>query len=299
MLTRVSFTPETSLMAEYFSFQAALCFSIAHVLVRRGLVHSNALTGSFVSLAVSATAFWMLLPWFAPLSALWAPGIVYFVAAGLFAPAIGQTLGYLGIERIGVARSMPIVNSAPIFSSLLAVFFLGEVWVLQNIIGTALVIIGAIILSSGRPPAGHWRKLDIIYPILGALAFSISTTLRKTGLTEVQIPILGAAVATGTALFVLLGIIQMQGGRQVLDLNRRSGGWLLGAAMVNTGAILSVFSALNVGAVVRVEPLIACNPLLSLLWTGLFLRQLERLSARIVVGALVTVTGTVLVATVK
>ena len=286
-------------MAEYFSFQAALCFSIAHVLVRRGLVHSNALTGSFVSLAISATAFWMLLPWFAPVSALWAPGIGYFIAAGLFAPAIGQTLGYLGIERIGVARSMPIVNSAPIFSSLLAVLFLGEVWVLQNIIGTALVIIGAIILSSSRPAEGQWRKLDIIYPILGALAFGISTTLRKTGLTEVQIPILGAAVATGTAFLVLLGIIQTQGGRQALDLNRRSGGWLLSAAMVNTGAILSVFSALNVGTVVRVEPLIACNPLLSLLWTGLFLKKLERLSARTVVGALVTVTGTVLVATVK
>jgi uncharacterized membrane protein len=75
--------------------------------------------------------------------------------------------------------------------------------VLQNIIGTGLVIIGAIILSSGKPAAGDWRKLDIVYPILGALAFGISTTLRKTGLTEVQIPILGAAVATGTAFFVL------------------------------------------------------------------------------------------------
>jgi hypothetical protein len=32
-------------MAEYFSFQTALCFSIAHTLVLRGLMHSNALTG--------------------------------------------------------------------------------------------------------------------------------------------------------------------------------------------------------------------------------------------------------------
>ena len=128
-------------MAEYFAFQAALCFSVAHILVRRGLVNSNALTGSFISLATSAAAFWMLLPWFVPLSALWAPAIIYFVVAGFFAPAVGQTLGYLGIERIGVARSAPIVNSAPIFSSLLAVFFLGEVWVFQNIIGTSLVII--------------------------------------------------------------------------------------------------------------------------------------------------------------
>jgi uncharacterized membrane protein len=173
------------------------------------------------------------------------------------------------------------------------------VWVLQNIIGTSLVIMGVIILSSGKPAEGQWRKLDVIYPILGALAFGISTTLRKTGLMEIQIPILAAAVTVGSAFFVLLAIIQMRGGRQALKLNRQSNGWLLGAALVNTGAILSVFSALNIGNVVRVEPIIACNPLLSLLWTGIFLKELERLSARIVLGALVTVTGTVLVATVK
>jgi len=286
-------------MAEYFAFQAALCFSVAHILVRRGLVNSNALTGSVVSLATSAVAFWMLLPFFVPLSALWAPAIGYFIAAGFFAPAIGQTLGYLGIERIGIARSTPIVNSAPIFSSLLAVFFLGEAWVLQNIIGTGLVIIGVIILSSSKPAKGQWRKLDIIYPILGALAFGISTTLRKTGLMTVQIPILAAAVTVGTAFLVLLAIIQMRGGRQALKLNRQSGGWLFAAALVNTGAILSVFSALNVGKVVKVEPLIACSPLLTILWAGIFLREIERLSARVVIGALVTVTGTILVATVK
>ena len=297
-------------MAEYFAFQAALCFSVAHILVRRGLVNSNALTGSVVSLATSAATFWMLLPFFVPLSALWAPAIGFFIAAGFFAPAIGQTLGYLGIERIGIARSTPIVNSAPIFSSLLAVFFLGEVWVLQNIIGTGLVIIGVIILSSSKPakvimlsmtkPADKpWRKMDVIYPILGALAFGISTTLRKTGLMTVQIPILAAAVTVGTAFLVLLAIIQMRGGRQALKLNRQSSGWLFTAALVNTGAILSVFSALNIGNVVKVEPLIACNPLLTIVWAGIFLKEIERISAHTVVGALVTVAGTVLVATVK
>src|SRR6266550_1054068 len=79
------FKPKTAPMAEYFAFQAALCFSVAHILVRRGLVNSNALTGSVVSLATSAAAFWMLLPFFVPLSALWVPAIGYFIAAGLFA----------------------------------------------------------------------------------------------------------------------------------------------------------------------------------------------------------------------
>ncbi|HJX10748.1 MAG TPA: DMT family transporter [Candidatus Binatia bacterium] len=286
-------------MAEYFAFQAALCFSIAHIFVRRALVHSNALTGSFISLGTSAAIFWLLALALVPLSTLQAPGVGFFVAAGVFAPAIGQTLGYVGMEKIGVARSAPIVNTSPIFSSIFAVFILGEVWTRQNMLGTCLVILGIIVLSSSKAAAGEWRKKDIIYPLLGAVAFGISTTLRKSGLMTVPLPLLAAAVTVGTAFVVLLFIIQVRGGRRALKFHRQSNGWLFGAALVNTGAILSFFSALNLGKVVRVEPLVACNPLLTILWAAIFLRQIERLSPRIIFGALVTVAGTVLVVTAR
>jgi len=286
-------------MAEYFAFQAALCFSIAHIFVRRGLVNSNALTGSFISLGTSAAIFWLLALALVPLSALRAPGVGYFIAAGVFAPAIGQTLGYVGMEKIGVARSAPIVNTSPIFSSVFAVFILGEVWTRQNMLGTCLVILGIIVLSSSKAAAGEWRKKDIIYPLLGAVAFGISTTLRKSGLMTVPLPLLAAAVTVGTAFVVLLLIIRVRGGRRALKFHRQSDGWMFGAALVNTGAILSFFSALNLGKVVRVEPLVACNPLLTILWAAIFLRQIERLSPRIIFGALVTVAGTVLVVTAR
>lgn len=287
------------LMAEYFAFQTALCFSVAHIFVRRGLVHSNALTSSLISLGTSAAIFWLLLLFLIPFSALLTPAVGFFVAGGIFAPAIGQTLGYIGMERIGVARSSPIVNISPIFSSILAVVFLGEAWVPQNIIGTCLVILGVVVLSSRNASEGEWRMKDVIYPVLAAVAFGISTTLRKTGLTALPEPLLGAAVTLGTAFVVLLIIIQLRGGRKELKFNRKSSGWMFGAAIVNTGAILSFFAALNLGQVVRVEPLVACNPVLTILWTGIFLRQIEQLSGRVILGALVTVAGTVLVVTVK
>ena len=52
------------------------------------------------------------------------------------------------------------------------------------------------------------------------------------------------------------------------------------------------FSALNVGTVVRVDSSVVCIPLLTILWAAIFLRQVETLSWRVMVG-------TVLVATVK
>ena len=196
-------------MAVFFSFQAALCFSIAHILIRRGLVESNAMTGSFISLSMSAGVLWYMVPFFVPLSALWTPAIAIFIAAGIFAPGIGRTLSYVGIERIGVARSVPVVNSSPIFASVFAVIFLRELWALQNIMGTLLVIGGVVTLSMVMPAEGQWRKGDIIYPIIGAIAFGASSTLRKAGLGFVNVPLLAAAVTAGGAALFSFTLLQI------------------------------------------------------------------------------------------
>ncbi len=286
-------------MAIYFSFQAALCFSIAHILIRRGLVESNAMTGSFISLSMSAVLLWLLLPFFASLSALWTPVSLIFVVAGIIAPGIGRTLSYVGIEKIGVARSVPIANSSPIFASIFAVIFLAEAWVLQNIIGTLLVISGVIILSMTKPAQGEWRKLDVIYPLIGAIAFAASSILRKAGLGFLNVPLLAAAVTAASAAIFSFALLQVRGGKEAFKLTRKSAAWLFAAGFVNTAAMLSVFYALSHGKVVIVEPLVSSNPVLTLLLTAIFLRDLEALNLRVIMGSFLTVTGTILVVTVK
>jgi uncharacterized membrane protein len=286
-------------MAIYFALQAALCFSIAHIFIRRGLVESNAITGSFISLSMSAVLLWLAVPFFAPLSALWNPAALIFVAAGIFAPGIGRTLSYVGIERIGVARSVPIANSSPIFASIFAVVFLAEAWVLQNVVGTLLVIAGVIVLSMAQPAQGEWRKLDAIYPLIGAVAFGASTTLRKAGLGFINFPLLAAAVTAGSAAIFSLTLLHIQGGRAAFKLTRHSAAWLLPAAVFNTAAMLSVFFALSHGKVVIVEPLVSSNPVTTLLLTSIFLRDVESLGLRVITGAALTVTGTILVVLVR
>ena len=286
-------------MAVYFAFQAALCFSIAHILIRRGLVESNAMTGSFISLSMSAVVLWLAVPFFVPLTALWNPAALIFIAAGIFAPGIGRTLSYVGIEKIGVARSVPIANSSPIFASIFAVIFLAEVWVLQNVIGTLLVISGVIVLSMAKPAQDEWRKIDVIYPLIGALAFGASTTLRKAGLGFINIPLLAAAVTAGAAAIFSFILLQIQGGKEAFKLTRRSAAWLFPAGVFNTAAMLSVFFALSHGKVVIVEPLVSSNPVTTLLLTSIFLRDVESLTLRVILGAALTVTGTILVVLVR
>lgn len=248
---------------------------------------------------MSAAILWLLFPFFAPLSALWTPVSLVFVTAGIFAPGIGRTLSYVGIEKIGVARSVPIANSSPIFASVFAVLFLAEAWVPQNIVGTLLVISGVIILSVAKPAQGEWRKLDVIYPLIGAMAFGASAILRKAGLGYVDIPVMAAAVTAGSAALFSLALLQFRGGKDAFKLTRRSAAWLFTAGLVNTAAMLSVFYALSHGKVVIVEPLVSSNPVLTLLLTAIFLRDLEAINMRVVTGAFLTVTGTVLVVMAK
>lgn len=282
-------------MAEYFALQAALCFAVSHILIRRGLVTSNALAGSFFSLTLSAAVMWILAPFFIPFASFWTPALGYFVVAGVFAPALGRTLNFVGIERIGVARSVPVINTSPVFASILAMIVLGEVWTLQNMLGTGFVVLGVIVLSTAHGAKGPWRKIDIIYPLLGAIAFGISINLRKFGLMMDNVPFVAAAVTSTIGFLFALGMLRTTRGQQVFSMSRRSISWFFAAGMVNTGAVLLNFYALSLGKVVIVEPLVSTNPVLSILLSAIFLKDLEVVTPRVIVGALCTVLGTILV----
>jgi len=60
-----------------------------------------------------------------------------------------------------------------------------------------------------------------------------------------------------------------------------------------------VFFALSHGKVVIVEPLVSSNPVTTLLLTSIFLRDVESLTLRVILGAALTVTGTILVVLVQ
>lgn len=282
-------------MAESFALVASFWFAVSHIMVRRGLTTSNAITASFVSLGVAVVILWLLAFFFLPFGSFRTPAIGYFIAAGIFAPALGRTLGYVGIKRVGVARAVPIVNSSPVFASLFAVLLLGESWPLQNLLGTLLVMIGVAILSSKRSEHRPWRVGDLLYPLLGALAFGVSTNLRKLGLLLENVPLMAATVTATTAFLCTWVVIRARRGEGGLMVTPSDFGWFLGAGICNTASILSVFYALSSGKVVIVEPLVCTNPILSIVLAAIFLRDIEVITTRVVIGAFCTVVGTILV----
>jgi uncharacterized membrane protein len=285
-------------MSVYFAIQAAFLFAVSHIVIRRGLVTSNAATGTIVSIIISAALLWVVTPIFIPLSSFRTPAIWYFIAGGIFAPGVGRFMTFKSIERVGVARAVPITNTAPMFSSILAVLVVGESWPLQNILGTSLVILGVVILSHTRTEKSQWRKLDLVFPVLAAIAFAVSSNLRKLGLLIASLPLMAATVSATTALVFTVIFQQAQGGWRTFALSRRSFGWFVATGVAHTTAMLSSFYALSFGKIVIVDPLISASPVLTLFLSTLFLKDLESITPRVVMGAICTVIGSILVVTV-
>ena len=197
-----------------------------------------------------------------------------------------------------MARAVSVSNTYPMVASVLAVLIVGEFWTIQNFIGTSFVILGVVILSMKETGQGPWRKIDLIYPMMAAVSFGIASNLRKLGLLVDNLPLMGAALTSTTGLLSGVVMLQVAGGTKEISLSRRSFGWFFVAGIANTAAMLSVFHALSLGKVVIVEPLVGANPVLAILLSFIFLRDVETVTMRIISGAACTVLGSILVITV-
>lgn len=132
------------------------------------------------------------------------------------------------------------------------------------------------------------------FGIGAGLSYGISSILIRRGVGDLTVPIVGAAIAMLSGS-IWLSII---GGRNIktgLADGRKAIFLLLSSGVVSAAGIIASFFALSVAPVVVVSPLQNTTPLFTLLWSWLFLGQLERITLRLVLGSVLVVTGVILI----
>lgn len=281
-------------MSEFFALLSSLGFATSHILIRRGLAKSNPLAGFCISISISAITLWILAALYLPLSAFWTHTIWYFVVGGVFASGLGRWLVYIAIDKLGVARSIPVASTSPMFASILAVFLVGEQWTFLAFVGTVFIIGGVIIISRTHTQKMAWRRADLIFPLMAALSFALSANVRKLGFLIENLPLMASCANATTGLVLGMILIAGQGGVKVMRMPKHILGWFLGAGLCNTAGMLANFYALSTGDVVIVEPLISTNPVLSVILTAIFLRDVETVNMRVGLGVALTFVGTIL-----
>ena len=276
-------------MAAILAIGSAFFWALSYIVSRVGLGRSNTLSAVLITMVSSLFASLVVSLIMIPVELFFNGAILYFIAVGFIGPFVARFLLFEGIDRLGASITSPLVQVKPIFASIAAILILGEKLTFSIALGTFLIILGAAGISSeqsGGQIVKKWSRKDLIFPILAGACIGLAEVFRKMGLNSIPEPLVGVTMQNATALifFPLFALIQKN--RQKLVLNDKKA-WLtfgLAGLFIVLGQ-LCIFCALDLGSVVVVSPLSSMTPLFVLLFVGIFLRKLERVTWKIVLGS--------------
>lgn len=273
---------------------AASLFGAQAVLARRALRYVNAQTGAMVTIVVAAVIFWLL---YLVGRADWAhwgsPALWVFASNGLLHPLLSMFLSFEANRRMGATVSAAIASTTPLFATAGAVLGLGEGVTVPLLLGTLGIVAGVVALSWSGAAARGWPLGALAFPTGAAVVRAFNHVWGRFGVMLLPVPTLAAALSFSVsgALSVLGYRVRM--GHLPRGIPRRGLMWGALSGCTVSGAILAMYTALSVGTVVVVSPILNTYPLFTLAWSLLF-RQ-ETLSTRIAVGVLLVVGGVTLI----
>lgn len=286
------------MLGEIYAIATAILRGFAVIPIRKGLKQSTPTTSALIYLAINTAILWGIVALFYPLYSIMTEGTIYFVLAGVAAPGIAARFRDVGIKRLGVTLTSPIVGTTTFISMTLAVLFLGESLTLPLILGAVLIFIGVNFLTRGGSQT-EWRMRDLVYPIAAAVLFALSTNLRKIGLMKIEYPVVGAAITSAVSLATLLAFIAISRVRGTdgwaVELNSQSLKYFGFSGFISSVAFLFYFMALNSSYIVKIQPISGSNPLFALIFSYIFLRDVERVNSRTVLATLLIVSGIALI----
>ena len=283
----------TQLLPQAIGLLTAWTYGISIISARRGLQYSNASTVTLLSAISQTVILWTLVGVFTGIPAVDRTFLWAAVLVGFLMPVL-RWLTYTGIAKIGAARGTALRSTHPLFSALLAVTFLGETATGPLLTGIVLVVAGIVLISwreEQRLSTARWWHGA--YSLSGAITAAAVHNIARFSLKSTGHPILFAAIVGAVSLVTFTGYLTLAGAPNRPVWNRRAMRPFLTAAVLENMGFLLFNTALSVGPVVIVTPMVATQPMWVLVFTVVFLRSIEMVTLRTVSGSVAVVAGTV------
>jgi drug/metabolite transporter (DMT)-like permease len=294
---------ETPLVVYALALLPGVLWGFGPILDKRGMeAGGNSLQAALLVVFVDSALYWVALlvrSWPDPTAGLTPRLVGIFTVAGLFGTAVGRIFVFAGVDRVGASINSAGISTRPLFATLLALVALGEPLGPLTGVGIVVLVGGLVVLttSSGGDVDG-WRARDLLFPVGAAAVFAAGNVLRRFGFVDTGATPLQAVAVNETAALVALAAYAIARGRtDFLSAPRASYRYFTGSALLTGVALLSFFSAfaLEAGRVAIVDPLAATAPLFTTVFSALLLRDIERVTRGVVLGATLVVAGAILV----
>ncbi len=273
---------------------ASFHFAVGALLVKRGLHQTDSVSGSVISIATSLVIF-AIAAIFTVERAEWIwPGIWIFAAIGLLRPSFSTILANEGKHRLGPTISTTVEATSPLFAVMGGILLLSEPVEATTLAGAVGVVAGIMLLCLRGRGSAHWSLLALLFPLCAALIRSGGHVGARWGLTLLPNVILTGLIAYAVSFVIASSTAVL--GRKLLGTRRSLQGWkwFVLAGLANSGAIFTLNTALMLGSVSRVSPLIATYPLFTMILSAVFYRQ-ERITRLTVLAVAIVVPSVMLI----
>jgi DME family drug/metabolite transporter len=282
-------------LVPFYGLASAFLFALSNHFTNMGLERSDARSGTLVSIATSAVAYWLFAPFFLKGWYWLTTAALMFAIVGIIRPAISTSLAISSIKMMGPTLTSSLTAATPIFGSMFAILILGERLSSPVAIGTAAVVAGAVVAAwNPRGLKRTWPLWALALPLGASLIRATGHIVTKYGLLEVDSPsfavLVGNTVSLGTAVLFFR--------QERLPLSGATGGgklWFLAAGLANALSVQFLNNALAIGDVVAVVPIVSATPVFTLLM-GFFYFGRETITWRTLGTIALIVPGVILVA---
>ena len=285
-----------------FAILCALSFGLSPVLIRQGFARKGRVDSAVViALTIAIPVNALLLPFQGGLrwDEVTPQAFAGFAIGGLFGAGIGRRWLYVAIERLGASPATAIKNAAPLFSTAFAIVLFHEPVTAVHWLATIAIVAGVALVS--WKPGKRVSLLDygMLAAFGSALSYGIRPIIVKVGLDAAAIPVAAALIGAATGLvYATIMSRPWRMGRADFDLGalarEPSTPWFMASGVMQTLGILFITAALSGSDVSVVYPITSSAPLITVLLSWVFLRQTDRVTAGMGLGAAAVVGGVIL-----
>ena len=270
----------------------AICYAVALVSSRLGLKYSTPDTVTLVSILVQNVTLWSAVYLTGGIPRVSRIAVGIFCIVGTFQMGV-RLLAYTGVLKIGTSRSGSLQSIGPLFSAAIAISILDEPVTMLIIAGTFLVV-GGVVLVSWKPerevPSFRWWYM--LLPVGAACLTGMNHPLRRYAFSLSDEPLFFSAFMGLVSLVGFAVYRWASPHRQRLNWNRKALGPFLWTGIFETLSIVLIMTSLSVGPVVVVAPIASTYPVWALIGAKIFLRDVEKITMKTVIGILSVVAGT-------